>query len=134
MHVDEEVADPAVLGRLWVGAAEQNAPVCAMRIGGPQFLTVNDEVVAVFDPSRRERGYVRAGVGFGIALAPDLLGRKNPRHVAFFLLSRAPPNERGSDHPDPDGIDELGFAGARQLAVVKELLRQGGAASAVALQ
>ena len=47
-HVEEEHADPRVLGRVGVGAGEQQAPVGGrVGVARPDLLPVHDEVVAV---------------------------------------------------------------------------------------
>ena len=62
LHVDQEVADAAVLGRGGIGAHEQEDPVGELGARGPHLLAVDDEVVAAVlgagataprDPSRR---------------------------------------------------------------------------------
>ena len=76
LHVHEEVGQALVLGRLGVGARDEHAPLRVLRAGGPDLLPGDDPVVAVLDRARLQRREVRAGVGLGEALAPDLLGAR----------------------------------------------------------
>ncbi len=45
-HVDENVGDAAVLGRLGIGAHQAEHPVGVLCAGGPDFLAVDDEFIA----------------------------------------------------------------------------------------
>src|SRR5215472_13178114 len=89
-HVDKQVADAVMLRRAGVGAHQQEAPVCEMRSRGPYFLSVDDKIVAAVDGACAQTGEIPARVGFGIALAPQLVGAQNPRQVALFLFLGAP--------------------------------------------
>jgi len=60
-----------------IGAHQHVAPVRVLRIGGPDFLAVDDEVVARRLRARAQRGQIGARVGLGKAPAPDLIGVDN---------------------------------------------------------
>src|SRR5207249_2304516 len=64
-HVEEEARDALVLGRLRVGAGEQDSPVGDGPARGPDLLAVDDEVVALVLGARLEAREVRAGIGLG---------------------------------------------------------------------
>ena len=85
LHVDEQIADPVMLGRVGIGAHQQKAPIGEMRARGPHLLPVDDEMVAAIDGARPEAGEVAARAGFGKALAPALLAGKDARQMALFL-------------------------------------------------
>src|SRR5215469_6014487 len=84
------VADAVMLRRAGVGADQQEAPVREMRARGPYFLSVDDKIVVAVDGARAQTGEIPARIGFGIALAPQLVGAQNPRQVALFLFLGAP--------------------------------------------
>ena len=76
LHVHQEVGEALVLGRVRVGAGDEHAPLRVLRAARPYLLAGHDPVVAVLDRARLQRREVRAGVGLGEALAPDLLARR----------------------------------------------------------
>src|SRR5580658_8527711 len=102
-----------------------------MRVGGPDLLAVDDEIVAVLDRAGLQRSDVGTGVGLGVALAPDLVGRENLRHVALFLLLGAPLDERWPDQHRAELVDQRGRVCAAHLLAIDELLGERGAAAAV---
>ena len=75
VHADEQERDALVLGRVAVGAGQQEAPVAPVRQRRPHLLPVDHPLVAVEDGPGRDVGQVRPGVGLGVALAPQLLAR-----------------------------------------------------------
>src|SRR5690606_929355 len=82
-HVDEQEADPFLAPRdVRTGADETKNPVCKMRERGPGFRAVHDIVVPTAVRAGLERGKVRAGARFGIALAPP--------HVALQDVGKKP--------------------------------------------
>src|SRR2546429_9584828 len=73
LHVHEEEADGLVLGSFWTGPHEEEAPVGDVGHARPDLLAVDDEVAVVVHRAGLEVGEVRARVGLGEALAPELL-------------------------------------------------------------
>jgi len=130
-HVDQQVGDAEVLPRRGVGAAQQDAPVGAVREARPDLLAVYDVVLAVGDGARLQRGEVGAGVRLRVALAPDLLGGEHGRNEAALLLLAAPLHERRADHHDTDRVDRLRRVRASHLLGVDELPQERRAAAAV---
>ena len=55
VHIDHQVADSLMLGRVGIGAHQQEDPVGILRDRRPHFLPVDDEVVAVLDRARLQR-------------------------------------------------------------------------------
>ncbi len=94
LHVHQEVGQALVLGHVGVGARDEHAPLGVLGAAGPHLLAGDDPVLAVLDRARFQRGEVRAGLGLGEALAPDLLGREDRRQVALLLLVAAPHHQR----------------------------------------
>ena len=87
-------------------------------------------MVIALDGARAQRREVGAGLGLGEALAPDLLGREDRRHVTAPLLVGAEAQQRWAEDVEPDDVDELGGAGGGELLVDDDLL--GGRPSAAA--
>ena len=70
LHRDEQVRDAGVLGRVGVGAGQQEDVVGVLGLGGPHLLAVDDPLVAVELGPGLQAGQVRSGVGLAEALAP----------------------------------------------------------------
>ena len=94
LHVEQEVRDALVLGRVGIGAGQQHHPVGHVGERRPHLLAVDDVVVAVLHRPRLQRGQVGAGVGLRVALAPDLLAGEDLRRVALLLLLGAVRDDR----------------------------------------
>ena len=86
LHVHQEVRQPAVLGRVRVGAREQHAPLGLVRERRPHLLAGDDVLVALEHRARLQRGEVGARLGLGEALAPHLVGRQDRREEALLLV------------------------------------------------
>src|SRR5262249_2038561 len=84
-HVQDEVRDAPILGRVRVWASQQHPVVGVWGEAGPDFLAADDPVAAVAYRAGLQAGQVRARVWLGIQLAPDLLGRQHAREVALLL-------------------------------------------------
>ena len=117
VHGRHEVGDALVLRRVGVGAGEEEAPVRFVRIRGPDLGAVDDVVVAVLDRARLEGGEVGAGVGLGIALAPDDVAGGDAGEELLLLLFVA---------VDDHGRAGVGHADEARVgrAVVRELFRE----------
>src|SRR5207244_8595649 len=102
-----------------------------MGIGGTELLAVDDRVVAVLEREGLQRGEVGTGAGFGIALAPNLLGGEHRRQIAAALLIGTPMHQGGADEADTLRVDEGGSAGAGEFLVIELLLSEAGAAAAI---
>ena len=72
VHGDEEVGEPPMARRLGVGAAEDEAPVGPLGVRGPDLLARDHPLVVLEDRLGLDVGEVGAGVGLGVALAPQL--------------------------------------------------------------
>src|SRR3712207_9154502 len=62
-----------------VGADQQLGEVRGRGVGGPDLVAGHHVLVAVTDRAGAQRREVRAGLGLGEALAPDLLAAQDPR-------------------------------------------------------
>jgi len=65
-----------------------------------RFLPVDDEVVAIHHGLGAQAREVRARVGFGIALAPDVLAREDLGQVVRALFFGAVLDQQRADHGD----------------------------------
>ena len=133
LHVDEEIADPAVPGRRRVGPHQEVDPVRELRARGPHLLAVDDEVVAPIHRAGPQTCQVRAGPGLGEALAPDILGGEDAGQEAPLLLLPPPLDEGRAGHADARVARQDGGPGAEALLVVDDLLHEGGPAASVFL-
>ena len=79
VHVDQQIADALVLGRVGIGAHQQENQVGKLRVRGPDLLPVDDEVVALFDRAGLQRGEVRTRARFA-----DSPGTRFPRTSRIF--------------------------------------------------
>src|SRR5439155_19612769 len=70
LHVDEDEGEPAVFGRLEVGARNQDAPLGEACVAGPDLLPRHVEDVTVQLGAGAAGGEVRARIRLREALAP----------------------------------------------------------------
>src|SRR5438552_11120423 len=77
LHVHQNVGQSLVLGGSWIGSRQQRAPIGGPSVAGPDFLPIDDVVVAVELGLAAKIGKVGACVGFRESLAPDLVGAQN---------------------------------------------------------
>jgi hypothetical protein len=89
VHVDGEVGDALVLGRVRVGAGQQHAEVGDLAARRPHLLPVDDPLVAVLHRLGVQAGEVGPGAGLAEQLAPRLLTRDDVAEVALLLLVAA---------------------------------------------
>ena len=122
---------PLCLGRLGVGARDEHAPLGVLGAAGPHLLAGDDPVVAVLDRARLQRREVRAGVGLGEALAPDLARRRGSRQVALLLRVGAPHHHRRPGQQQAEHVGRQRRAGAAELLEEDRRLGQRRAAAAV---
>ena len=134
VHINQQIADAVMLGRVRVGADQEKTPVRVLRPACPDFLTVHHKMIAVFHRARLEGGQVRTRARLGIALTPQLFGRQDCGQEALLLLLRPPVHQRGSQHGDSAHIDPAGHLGARQFFVENRLFTDRGPPSAVFLR
>ena len=132
-HIDQQIAEALMLGRVGIGPTQQGGEVGAVSVGGPDLGTVDQEVVAPVNRPRLHCGQVGAVVGLGQALAPDFFSRRNPGDIALLLFRRAPLHQRRSHPRDALKIDRGRSLGAVEFLIVNDLLDEAGATSAILL-
>lgn len=89
LHVDQEVAEPPVLGRVRVRPGEQDAVVGPLGGARPHLLAVDPPALGDAFGAGAQRGEVGAGAGFGEQLAPLEFAAQGRQEVAVLLLGRA---------------------------------------------
>ena len=113
-----------MLGDLRVGAREQQAPVGDLAAARPDLLAVDDEVVALVHGGGLERGQVAAGVGLGVELAPQLLGREDLLEIALLLRVGAVDDDGRPDDADAQAVGRRRRVGLRHLVGHDRLLHR----------
>src|SRR5262249_22967475 len=81
--------------------------------------------------ARFHRGQIRAMVRFGEALAPDFLGGRNFRYVAFLLFLGSPLHQGRADSGDALEIHSWRRLRAVEFLMVDELLDESRAAATI---
>ena len=98
-HVEQHEGNALVLFIL-VGAGEAEDPVGLVSIAGPDFLAVDDKVIAFIHRTGLQRGQIGAGARLGIALAPADFAARDRRQEMLLLRFGAEMQQRGAEHPD----------------------------------
>ena len=125
VHVDDEVGDAGVLGRVGIGAGQADTEVGDLRQRRPYLLAVEDPAPLHLVGPRAQRGQVGAGAGLAEELAPVERAVQRGPHPALLLLGRAVGDE-GGQRPGPDRQVRPGHAGGGQLLVDDQLLERRG--------
>ena len=89
-----------MLGGVGIRAGEDEHPVGAVSLAGPDFLTCNQVVVAVSHGPGGKRGEVGARLGLAEPLAPGHLAPGDGWQVLGLLLRRAVLHDGRGQHPD----------------------------------
>ena len=135
LHIQDEVGNPLVLGRVRVGAGEQDHPLGHMRQRGPDLLAVEDVVVTVAHGFRLERGQIRTGLRLAVALAPNVFAGEHAGQVFLLLLVCAVDDDRRARHPQPDDqVQRTRRSMERHLLVEDELLHHRHVRTAILLR
>ncbi len=117
MHVDQNVRNPAMLGRFGICPHQTEHHVRVLRAGGPHFLPVDDKLVADDFRARLQRGQVGACAGLGVSLAPDFFCAENFRQIAFLLFLGAPRDQRRPEHPESRPANQVRRSRPHHLVV-----------------
>ena len=113
VHVQGEVGEALVLGRLGIGPGHQHAPVGDVGQGVPHLLPGDHPLVAVADGPGGQAGQVRAGPGLAEQLAPRLLAGERPAQHALAQLLGSVGDHRGAGHGQPEELPGPGRRGPR---------------------
>ena len=114
-HVEQNETDAVMLLRRAVGAHQAEDPVGVIRIGRPDLLAVDDEVVAVAFGAGLQRGQIRSGVRLGIALAPADEPGRDLRQMLFLLRIGAVFQKRRPEHGNAERGQRLPRADRRHF-------------------
>ena len=131
VHGDEKIGEPLVPRRLGVGATHHEAPVAPLGVGGPHLLARHHPLVAVEHGPGLHVGEVRAGVGLGVALAPQLDPPADGVEEPGLLFVCAVGDQGRAQQPFPHDVDPGRSVGPDVLLVPDDLLGHGGAPAAV---
>src|SRR5690606_36471660 len=134
LHVEEEEADPAMLGRGRIGADQAEDPVRLVGIGGPDLLAVDQPVIALVLGPGAQAGEVGAGIGRAIALAPADLAARDRRQVMALLRLGAIFEQGRAEHRDAEAVERLARADPRHLLAQDLRLLGRKAAAAIFLR
>ena len=95
---------PLCFGAVGVGAGEHEDPVGEVAGRRPDLLAVDDPLVAVEHGPAAEVAEVGAGVGLGVALAPEVLAGSGCGAGSALLLVGPPLEHRVADHLDAEHV------------------------------
>ena len=98
-HIEQQERNAFMLLVL-VGAGQAENPVGLIGIAGPDFLAVDQIMVALIDRAGLQRGQIGTGARLGIALTPAYLSASNLRQEMFLLRFGAEVQQCGAKHPD----------------------------------
>ena len=113
-HVEQHEGDALILVRL-VRADEAEDPVGLVGIAGPDFLAVDDPVVAPVLAEGLHRDEVRARARLRIALAPADFAARDLIEEALLLPLGAKMQQRWPEHPDAEARERRAGADPRHL-------------------
>ena len=143
-HRKQDVGNALMLGALSLGAHKAEDHVGILGGGGPDFLAVDDEIMAVFHGAGLQRGQIGAGAGLGIALTPDNFAAQGGRNILALLFLAADLEQCWHQHrnalPRQAGRragtgeflrDDAGFEHIRLGAIAAILPRNGARGIAV---
>ena len=125
VHVDDEVGDAGVLGRVGVGPGQADPEVGRLGQRRPDLLAVEEPAALDLVGPGAQRGQVRPGAGLAEELAPGELAQQGRPDPALLLLVGAVGDDRGQG-PGPDGQVRPRDAGGRQLLVDDQLVQGVG--------
>src|SRR3954466_3324842 len=130
----EEVRQPLVARNVRVRPCDEHAPLRVMGERRPHLLPGDDPLVPVAHRARLQRREVRAGLGLGEPLAPDLVGAEDGLEVALLLLLGAVRDDCRPAHRQAQHVRRARRLRAGELLVVDRLLDERRAAPAVLLR
>ncbi len=123
-----------MLGRIRVGASQQEDEVRDLRLRGPHLLPVDDPLVTVEHGRGLQRREVRARVRLAEPLTPRDLALQDLRQELLLLLLGAPLEDRRSDERVTEEISAHRRAGTRELLVQHDVVHDREALASVLLR
>jgi len=92
-------------------------PVRNICVRGPDFLSVDQPVIALVLAFRLERSEIRTGTGFRIALAPADFAARNSGQMLRLLFMCAVGQQRGAKHRDAEIVQRLACIDSLSLII-----------------
>ena len=114
-HVEQEEADPLMLGRGGIGADQAEDPVGLVGIAGPDLLAVDQPMIALVLAFGLQAGEVGAGARLGIALAPAYLAAGDLGQIMLLLRLAAIFEQGRAEHRDAEAHQRIAGADPRHL-------------------
>src|SRR5690606_18776483 len=130
LQVDQREADALLLFRVLAGAHQREDMRRLLRVGGPDLLAVDDELVAGTQRCSTPAGQIRAGARLGITLTPDVFAAEDARQEIRLLRGVATLDQRRPQLVVTE-VDHARRADAFQLLVIDQLLAKTQPESAV---
>ncbi|MOA03089.1 hypothetical protein D3C78_1225730 [compost metagenome] len=121
-----------MLGHRGIAAGDDHAKIGYLGPGGPDFLAIEDPVVAIAHRAQAHTGQVGAGGRLGEKLAPDFVAAQAGTQVALLLLGAAEAAQNRQRHAQADLEIDIGQAVVGFFLLVDHLLH-GRAANAAEL-
>ena len=87
LHIDHEIPEPLVLGRVSIGAGEQETVVAMMRAGRLHLLSVDDPKISLQISARGGAGEIGTAARLTEKLAPGIFPGENTAKELFFCRS-----------------------------------------------
>ena len=122
LHVEEEKGQTFMLRNGRVGTGDNNAVITKMRARGPDFLTVDNPVIAVFFAFGAQAGNIRTGGRFREKLTPNLFAIQRRLDVALALLGRCPFHHGRDAHAETNFEEPAGYIEIRLFLAVNHRL------------
>ena len=124
IHIHEQEGNAFLFFRVLIRAHQQEAPIGIHGECGPDLLAIHHIGIAIEHGFGAERRQIRSCIGFGIALAPDMLTGENLRQKPQLLFPRAVVDQHRPDH---DNAMVIGACAAMAFDFLSEnnLLRRG---------
>ena len=104
LHVDHEIRQPLVLGRVPIGAGEQQAVVGMMRTGRPHLLSVDDPEISLQIRACGGAGEIGTAARLAEELAPGIFAGENTAQELLFLQIRSVLEQRGRGQQSHSGF------------------------------
>ena len=98
IHIHQQEGNAFLLLGVLVRAYQQEAPIGIHGECGPNLLAIHHIGIAIQHCFRTQRRQIRSRIGFGIALAPDMLTGQNLRQEALLLFAGAVIDQERPDH------------------------------------
>ncbi len=104
VHINQQKRNALVLGRICVRTDQCKNPVGLVRIGGPDFLPVDQPVIALIGAFGLHRGQIGPRARLRITLTPADLATGDRWQIMQLLLMRPKVQQCWAQHPDAKAL------------------------------